>query len=237
VIREAATVPEHFPLLRPASRSFELWAAARPDVEDRECVQLGIEAMGWRERRRIVLGARRLGDGWRNVTAGFGDERVAERALLAGAVVSGLREREPPDELALELLEERDDLREDPAEALSLVLEACDLWSIVEAEQLDLALAELPGELDDYEYETLWHRTIGSEARRLAGAHHRRRLELLVRRLRQQLPFDRYPLASAALTRACDAFERVPGIRERLLALLLADTLGPLRDIQLGRAA
>jgi hypothetical protein len=236
---EAAQLASDFPLLRPESRSFDRWLdrlAAVGEAED-EDVDRGIAAIGRLERRRIVRAARALGAPWQRVVAELEDGTVAEHALLAGAVAAGLKERKAPDHLALELLEEREDLREDPAEALSFALEACDLWSVVEAERLDRALAELPDELDDYEYEAVWHRTIAAEARRLARGPHRRRLEVLVRRLGAQLPLDGYPLASDALAQACAAFVRVPVVRERLLALLLADTLGPLRHIQLGLAA
>jgi tellurite resistance protein len=73
---------------------------------------------------------------------------------------------------------------------------------------------------------------IEAEAARLRSPHHERRLRRLVQRLRSQVPIAESAKASAILANACAAFERDPAVRAKLAALLLADSLGPLRQAQ-----
>ena len=105
------------------------------------------------------------------------------------------------------------------------MLECGDLWSVRESIQLDAALAALPDELDDEEYERRWKETIEVMATRLTTRWHRKRLPVLVRRLRARLPLAGYAEVSAALESACESFERDSAVRARLAAELLADSL------------
>jgi hypothetical protein len=114
----------------------------------------------------------------------------------------------------------------DQGEALALALEGTDLWSVAEAVAVDDALASAPEERLD---PPGWIGLLESEVARLATPVHERRLASLVGRVRAQLPDPEFPHASESLAGACKAFDRDPGFRTRVAALLLADALGALR--------
>jgi hypothetical protein len=139
----------------------------------------------------------------------LGSEEVAAEAVVVGAVLAAVRERERPEPIALRLLEVK--APDDPVETLALVLDSGDLWSVHESAQLDDALAA--GD------------EIASTTARLTTPWHERRLALLVDRLRARLPFAGFADASAALATACDAFGRDPSQAPRLAELLLVDSL------------
>jgi hypothetical protein len=216
LVRELVDLPGLFPELRPESGSFERWASGldQPVALDEELLAEGLEAIGRRDRHRIVRAhAERFPDVWAGLVAGVGDRETAERALLGGAVVFGLRERRvDPDATAH--LEECEACRGGPVEALARALGPHAVWSIHEALAAVAAL-DVDGSAA----------ALRDEATALASRWHRRRLDALVRRTRTQLPLAGLPLASAALAAACDAFEREREVREALLAALLADAV------------
>lgn len=223
VVEEATRVARLFPRLRPAGKAFSAWAdrVAADDAAEATAAE-ALALLEPADRSRITDGLPGIRERY---CAELGDERLAEQALLVGAVAAAVDERLPPDPRRLELLEEREDLRSDPVEVLALALEAGGLWGVVESAQLETALRGLPEERDDEEYEEHWEAIVAAEAKRLANRWHKRRLAELVGRLASQLPFSDYPAASAALASACAAFERDRGVRVRLAAALLADSL------------
>lgn len=166
------------------------------------------------------------------ICADVGGEDVAEDLVLFGAVAAALGEERLPGDLELWLVED-DPAPADHAETLALCLSATDLWSVVEAVAADAAVAAITDELDDDEYEVQWNAVLAREAGALLTRRHRRRLWLLVRRLRAELPITGFPEASEAIDRACAAFRRSRAVRARLAALLLTDTLGPLHPLVL----
>ena len=236
---ELMALPTLFPLARPDGPEFEAWAAERAtDDPTLELVDEGIALVHDDDRRRIVdTCAETCTEAWRSMVEEAGDERVAEVALLTGAVMAALDERRELDPLGLELLEHGEGTGRDAADDLSLVVEGCDLWSVVEAARAEEALAAIPDEVDDDAYEQLWTAVFEREAARLLTARHERRLAILVERVRAQLPADGFPRASQALTQACDAYQRDARVRSRLAAMLLGDTLGPLQLLDAYAAA
>jgi hypothetical protein len=152
------------------------------------------------------------------------------QAVGVGSVVAALHERRELEAAALDHLEGCEHCRAGAAESLAAVLEACDFWSLGEAEQAEAALARVPeAEVDD----GVFAATLTFQAASMWSDEHVRRLELLVGRVRAQLPVADRPLASAALSEACAAVEGEHGVRTQLAGLLLADTLGPARLIRL----
>lgn len=228
-------LPTLFPLLRPNSAVFEDWLADLPRGAEltRELVNDALAVLGDRERKRIAaLHARAFPSLWASLVADVDDEHVAEQTVVVGAVVAALKEDPRPDDQALDLLDD-----DDPAEALALCIDPCNLWSIFEAAMAEQAVAAIPEHLDDDAYARRWDEVLGREADALATKWHRRRLALLVRRLRAQLPIGGFPHASEVLTRACAEFERHKRVRTRLATLLLEDTLDPFRLLDLPLAA
>jgi hypothetical protein len=236
---EILALPTFFPLGRADSPEFEAWAAERATEDPTlELVDEGLALLHDDERRRIVDAyADTCTEAWRGMVAETGDERVAEVALLAGAVTAALQEWRELDCLGLELLEDGEGGGRDAADDLSLVVDCCDLWSVVEAARAEEAIAAIPDEVDDAAYELLWTAAFEREAARLRTARHERRLAILVARVRGQLPVSNFPRASRLLIQACDAFQQDASIRSRLAAMLLADTLGPLRLLDAYAAA
>ena len=209
----------HFPRFRPATAEFDAWARSAPARLDREMLAEGVAHLDRRERSRISDGfEQEYPDVWATVVDDLGNETLAEDLVLGGAVVAGLTERtRVPDREALELLESEGAARADPVQALALALDADDLWSVIEsgraAEALDAA---------DYgRAESL----LAAQAERLATPWHRERLDVLLVRLRAWLPDAGYPLASAALQRACERVEADENLARRLCAELLLDSL------------
>lgn len=231
-------LPMRFPLLRPDCDRFEEWLTThRAEAPTRALLEGGVESLGKRERARISRSyARWDPQEWASLVAGVQDESSAEATVLLGAVTAALLEERAPEEFVLMLLED-DPEPGDPAEALTLCLEATDLWSVVEAMAANEVVATIPDELDDEDYERQWDALLEREAARLLTRRHERRLALLVRRLQHELPIAEFPRASRSVALACAAFHRDRRVRSHLAAMLLGDTLGPLHWQQLQRAA
>jgi hypothetical protein len=222
----AARLATDFPQLRASGDAFSAWASRAALETSGTTAREGFDLLEPRERRRIERAiARELPAIWRSFCDETGDEELAAYILVLGAVIPSVEELAPPDSARLELLEAVDDLRGDPCVALASVLDYGDLWGVRESIQVDAALAALPEELDDEEYDRRWEETIEVMATRLTTRWHRKRLPVLVRRLRARLPLAGYAEVSAALESACEAFERDRAVRARLAAELLADSL------------
>ena len=223
-----------FPLMRPCGGELEEWLAAHatPDP-DPETIDAGIALLSPAERRAIVDAHRTQYPGvWQSLVDDAGGVETAEESAVIGALAAALRETRTPDHLAIQLLGDEDD----PAEQLALAIDATNLWSIQEAAALDEVLASLDSDLDDDLYERVWIATIEHIAARFWTDAHERRLDVLVGRLRSQLR-ELPPSAGEMLGRACGAYENDQAIRQRLGALLLSDTLGPLLRLNLALPA
>lgn len=208
-----------FPRLRPRDPELERWLDDQGRVEPtRELLEEALARISDGEREAM---ARRYADespkAWRGLVDGLGDADVAAKLLGIGAVVAALGEDRRLRANDLALIDDARELLEDPLEVLALVVEPCDLWSLVEAVEAAEALASVPpaqcGE------------AVAAEASSRWTDDHRARLDLLVERVRRQLPVDGRPLASAALGSACDAYANDARVRDTLPALLLEDAL------------
>lgn len=224
-----------FPLLRPDCPEFDAWVDARPGSEvTRASIDEAAALLPAAERERIVRAhAQEFPGVWRSLVDDLGDEHEAEEVVFIGALVAALKEVRTVDPRVLELIEENEVVRTDPVSALALALVATDLWSIAEATAADEALAKVPDFLDDDAYEILWIDAIKAEAARLWSPRHERRLARIVERLSAQVPIAGRPNASAVLADGCAGFERDGEVRLRLAAMLLTDSLGPLRQAQI----
>lgn len=232
VLAEVMRLPTEFPRLRPEGEAFSAWVDdVAADDPLGASVKEGIARLEPKERRRIErTHAKEFPAVWHGFCDELGgDEEVAREAVVAGAVVAALNERQPPDADTLALLEESDDLLNDPCEALVFALQAGDLWSVYESIQVDEALRAIPEALDDEAYDAEWNGVVRAQAARLRSRWHDKRLKLLVGRLRARLPLADYPRSSSALLAACEAFERDDAMRRRLAELLLADSLSWMR--------
>ena len=222
-----------FPLMRPCGGELEEWLAAHatPDP-DPETTDAGIALLSPAERRAIVdAHLSRYPEVWQSLVDDAGGAETAEESAVVGALGAALRETRTPDHLAIQLL--RDD--DDTAEQLALAIDATNLWRIDEALALDEVVESLDPDLDDL-YERVWIATVEQLAARLWTDAHERRLDVLVGRLRSQLR-ELAPSAGEILGRACGDYENDPTIRQRLGALLLSDTLGPLLRLNLSLPA
>jgi hypothetical protein len=244
LIGQAAVLPTLFPVLRPESEAFDAWvdrvraADPAPPGLSNDVLHDGMARVDEAERERIaqVLSAE-LRRAWRSLCDELGDEPALRDAVLTGAVAAALHEERSLDPAVLDLLEDGDELRDDPADALALALDATDLWSVVEATAAEAACDAIPDEVDDDEYEARWQAAIADTADRLWTDRHARRLAILVGRVRSRLPDPAFSHASAILAEAC---ERVSGDENEARVLgadLLGDTLGALRRLDLGLAA
>jgi hypothetical protein len=222
---ELMTLPVLFPQLRPRGEAFAAWAERiattqleEPPLDD------GLALLEPRELKRIERGhAQEHPSVWRSLVDELGNEGLAQKAVVRGAIAAGIWERRAPDAEALALLEQSPEL--DAAEALALVLDSSNLWSVLESSVVDDALAELDDDLDDEPYDLIWNATVADQAGRLCGPWHEARLAELVVRVRSRFPLDDFPQATATLARACDEFEHDAGVRKRLAAGLLADSV------------
>lgn len=213
VLEWVVALPQDFPHLRPSSRSFDRWADGLDDLAQVTAVIAeGAGQLGPRERRRLARAFERLVPG----------AEVAMPLFLAAAVTAALGERVRPDSRWLELLEHDPELRADPAETLACVLEAGDVWSLVESGAADTAID------DD---------TLARQAKHMAARKHRKRLARLVGRLAAFEPCACHPRAWEAIAAACASFERDRGLRERVLVVLLTDSLDRAWERPLLRAA
>lgn len=216
---ELLDLATHFPRYRPASAAFARWARTAPEEFSKEALADGLAALDAGERERIVGGfAREYPEMWASVLADFGNDELATEIVLSGAVVAGARESlRPPDPDGLDALEHDAERRADLAEALMHVLDGADLWSVIESGEA--------GEIAHAERRRGPEGALAAAADRLATSWHDERLHLLVERVRERLPAPDHPLASAALTDACDAFATDADLRRRLRALMLLDSL------------
>lgn len=234
-LEELLGLASMFPLLRPDCPAFDAWLDARWEVEvTRASIEEAGALLPEAERERIArTHAQEFPGVWRSLVDDFGDEAEAERTILVGAIVAAFGEARTVDPAVLDLIDGDHVLRTYPVEALALALDATDLWSIAEATVTEDVVAKIPDAMSDEAYEVVWTATVQEEAARLWSPRHERRLERLVERLRTQLPFEDRPNASAVLEEACAAFEYDEGLRAKLAALLLADSLGPLQQAQI----
>jgi len=214
-----------FPSARAAGAAFDAWAGDRCACVPSGEVFEGIERLPEPERARILREAcAQAPRVWESALSAGVSEGPAEVAVLAGAVRAALAERCEPSADGLWQLDHpaRD---ETEADALALVLDAADLWSVLEAARADAALAALDPEerLDEEQYERAWSAVIEHQASRLTSRAHRTRLERMIARLESRLPFAEHPVASETLRTACRAFRAHRSVRRELAAALLAD--------------
>lgn len=222
------------PRLRPRDPELERWLDDQGRGEPtRELLDEALARISDDERDAM---ARRHADecpeAWRRIVDELGDAETAAKLLGIGAVAAALGEDRRLRANDLALIDDVRELREDPLEVLALVVEPCDLWSLVEAVETAAALAGVPS--------SRCGEAVAAEASSRWTDDHRARLDLLVERVRRQLPVDGRPLASAALAAACDAYANDPRVRDTLPALLLEDALpaaGLLADLLADLAA
>lgn len=218
------------PRLRPRDPELERWLDEQPGGEPtRELLEEALARISDDERKAMV---RRYADeqpeAWRAIVDELGDAETAAKLLGIGAVGAALREERRLHANRLELIEDVRELREDALEVLALVVEPCDLWSLVEAVETAAALVDAPP--------TRRGEAVAAEAASRWTDDHRARLDLLIERVRRQLPVDGRPLASAALAAACEAYAHDRRVRDTLPALLLEDAL-PVAGLLADRAA
>lgn len=218
------------PRLRPRDPELERWLDEQPPGElTRELLEEALGRISGDERNAMV---RRYADeqpeAWRGIVGELGDAETAAKLLGIGAVAAALREERRLHANQLELIEDVRELREDALEVLALVVEPCDLWSLLEAVETAAALAGVPS--------TRRGEAVAAEASSRWTDDHRARLDLLIERVLRQLPVDGRPLASAALAAAREAYAHDRRVRDTLPALLLEDAL-PAADLLADLAA
>ena len=208
-----------FPRLRPRDPDLERWLDDQGRGEPtRELLEEALARIS--DDEKDALARRYAGEypeAWRRIVDELDDAEAAARLLGIGAVGAALSEDRWLRANELELIEDVRELREDPLDVLALVVEPCDVWSLVEAVETATALARAPSSRRG--------EAVAAEASSRWTDDHRARLDLLVERVRRQLPVDGRPLASAALAAACDAYANDPRVRDTLPALLLEDAL------------
>jgi SEC-C motif len=222
---ELMSLPALFPQLRPRGEAFASWAERVAAEQLDSPSEEGLALLEPAERERIERGhAQEHPQVWRSLVEELGSEELARTAVVRGAVAAGVWERgRPLNPWSLALLEESS--REDAADSLSFVLDARDLWSAFESGIVDDVLAELDDGLDDEAYDLVWNATVAEYARRFRGNWHDDRLAELVARVRSRLPLQGYTRACTALALACEGFKRDGDVRDRLPALLLAESV------------
>jgi len=232
-LREAVELALHFPLLRPEPWRFDAWVDAVGPVErvTGELLNEGLALLDEDELERIAHGhASEHPQAWAGICRWIGDETVAEEAVLAGAVAAALQEQRVLDPDRLSLVEGSAAWAA-PDEALAVVLEATDLWSLVECCALEEAIGHDPGASGER-----WPELCRLQARRLLTPRHERRVGRLLGRIRAQLPVAGYPQASRLLARACREVEQDAELRASVAAILLGDALAELWE-ELAEAA
>jgi SEC-C motif len=217
-----ALVALRVPRAIPVDKTFEEWAdafvAGKTDVRPRESIALLPEA----EKARLldVLGGL-VPPTLSAEASGRQPEEVAA-ALLLGAVGAGIADRRRG-ELDVDIL----DLigTDDPLEDLALAIGGECLWEWSDGEAVARELALIPDWVDDDVYDVRWVAAHRALAERLRTGWHEARLELLVRRVEEQLPVSGFPAASAALAEGCRRFAADGEFRAALAAALLSDVL------------
>lgn len=226
-IEEIARFPFLSRRLVPDSDAFDAWVGGLIRGDHGVDVDAGVAAMGDEEAVRIVsVFLELLPDEWDALSARCADDREAVGALLGGAVAAGIRDLRPVDRDLILIVEESDDLVDDPLEALATCLDGEQLWDRREGAAADRAIGAIPDWLDDDAYDVRWHATLASTAVELASDWHRRRLARLVARIERALPLPAFPKASAAIRRGCEQFAVDDATRARLAATLLGDMVG-----------
>ena len=202
------------PRLRPDSASFDAWAGGLGPAGDRppaDVLAAGVEALGPDERLRITADCAGGGaNAWRTVCAEDGE--LAETLLLQGAVLAGLHERAPIPEQYFRAVELHRETCERQVCALTVVLNPSDVWGLVETVEIDDASDGRPDRADEL-------------ARIRWTPAHQRRLDLVLARLRAELPAAP-PVARAVLEDALAAVDRAPALRVELGAALLDQAIG-----------
>ncbi len=223
--------PEPFPLLRPSSSALERWAASLDADLSEDDLDAGLEIAAGERERILALCTGQYRVFWEVLVEDLGgDPHAAEELVIAGALAAFAAERREPHPDDILHLEACEDCRAGAPRALARVVDACDVWSMLEAG----ALASACEEADDLEeFETT--------VRALAAAHwtpqHDERLALLVERVRLALPVPGRPLASAALADACARFDTEAAVGAETAALLLESALDAFDAVEAQRAA
>jgi hypothetical protein len=226
-IEELARLAFLSPRLLPESDTYDAWVRATLAGESEPDLEAAIAALGFDEPQRILLACLDLyPDVWSSLSARCGSDRDAVGALLGGAVAAGIRDFRYPERFAVETVEAADDLSGDPFEALAMCLEGSQLWGREEGREAERAIDLIPDWVDDDEHERRWHEALRNTAPRLSTAWHSDRLRRLVGRVEQQLPFDGFPRASAAIETGCRHFAAEEDFRLQLAAVLLGDMIG-----------
>lgn len=146
------------------------------------------EIDGDEQRRLVDAWSAVYPDRWESICHTAADVGVAERELVKGALAAAIHERLPtPGELLVEL--ELIELA--PCPTLALLLPPQFVWSYDEARAAAVAL---PDRIDEV-------------AAALGKFEHVERVRALGRMIRRELPFRRFPRASAAVAEACTAAE------------------------------
>jgi hypothetical protein len=238
-----ASLPILFPLLRSSGPAFDAWverglAATVTDASGlADLVDEGLSLLGQDEAERILELAPTVSpDLWTHLRNDLGDEQL-EDLLHSGAVLAALGEQRTLDPHTLALLDGTNVFDQDPLEPLALTLDADALWSVVEAEAAEAAVAAIPDYLDDEAYERRVESSLAQIVRSYWSDSHAERLQTLVARVRAQLPLAGFPRATRALATACDFFAGEQSGCERLAAMLLFDTLDPFWADELDLAA
>jgi len=226
-IEELARLAFQSPRLLPESDHYDAWVRATLAGETEPDTEAAIVTLGLDEPVRIVEACFELfPDAWSVLAPACGSERDAVGALLGGSVAAGIRDFRPPERFAVETVETADDLAGDPFEALAMCLEGSQLWSPGEGRQAERAIDLIPDWVDDDEHERRWHEALERCAARGVTDWHRRRLARLVARIGEQLPYEGFPRASAAILSGCEQFAADGAFRLRLAAILLGDMVG-----------
>src|SRR3954454_11090132 len=138
---EIMALPSLTPRLRPVSPGFEGWGRGIGRVADHPAEALldaGIAAMGTDEQRRLLDDCAVLcGRAWDGLREDVGDDDESALLLLRGAVLAGLHEREPIAGAMFRAAERHADHCDDPVCLLATVLNPSDVWSLVEAAEIE----------------------------------------------------------------------------------------------------
>jgi hypothetical protein len=191
-----------FPFLRPRGAEFARFAERladdlghrEDDVPSRQ-IEEGLALLSESEHARLVAAFADCHlDQWEAVTADLGDEALARRALVTGAVRAGIGDRRAPPRRVLEDIDSGKAPAPHPRGALMLVLDPSAIWDI-EAAQEASGEDLVPGRIKAVAVSRL-------------DEGHGRRVARLAGHLARHLPFDDLPRTSSLLEEACRLAER-----------------------------
>ena len=226
-IEEVARLAFRSPRLLPDCDAYDDWVRGILAGEVPMDANAAIVTLGREEPQRILAACLDLfPDEWSALSGRCGSDRDAVAALLGGAVAAGIRDHRPPRRSFVELVEESEDLGEDPFEALALCLDGEQLWSGEDGIEAERAIDAIPDWVDDDVLEIRWRETLDAIAAREVTDWHARRLTRLVERLERQLPFEGFPRASAAIRAECEQFAADESFRRGLASRLLGHLVG-----------